>query len=200
VSAAELEVDRLARHWDQMCGDAAFLARRRELEEARRSVEGLRAVEEGEWQGLAARYRDLGFEDHLKGFVLEFARIPGLGPQEIRTLARAGVSTANDVTPAALDALPEIERAQAQALLLFREVAARSFVFDPVALIPGREQNDLAEAQMKRRDQLAKVLQSGALELAELRRQILSWRDVLGRTSEGLLRRLAQARADLRRS
>ncbi|HVQ31536.1 MAG TPA: hypothetical protein VMV21_18205, partial [Vicinamibacteria bacterium] len=200
VGAAEVEVDRFARHWDQMCGDATFVARHRELEEARRAIEGLRAVEEHEWQGLAARYRELGFEDHLKGFVLEFARIPGLGPQEIRLLLAAGVSTAADVTAGALEAIPGIDHPQAQALLLFREVAARSFVVDPVALMPEREQNDLAERQLKRHDELAKTLQAGALELAELRRQILTWRDVLGRAHDGPAQRLAQARADLRRS
>jgi hypothetical protein len=65
-----------------------------------------------------------------------------------------------------------------------RPGALRSFELDPVTGIPGRERRLLADAQAERRDALLKTLQSGALELAELRRQTLAWRDVLTRALE----------------
>src|SRR5262249_27654455 len=68
-----------------------------------------------------------------------------------------------------------------KALLLWKRVATRAFRFDQVAGIPGGESRALEERQALRRAELVKKLQSGAIELAEVRRQTLAWRDVLGR-------------------
>ncbi len=132
---------------------------------------------------------------YLEGFELEFARIPGLGPAELGRLASRGITTAAHITPEALMALRGIDLDLVRALLLYKGVATRAFRFDPVIGIPGRERKALADRQTRRRAELVKTLQSGALELAEVRRQTLAWRDVLGRALREQGQHLAELRA-----
>jgi DNA-binding helix-hairpin-helix protein with protein kinase domain len=196
VEAGEAEVRRLETHWGEMCGEAAFTTRRRELEKARVALEALPPIEEKEWAELTERFREKRLQPHLRTFPLEFARIPGLGPGPLERLASRGISTAADISPGALMAIPHIDLGLVKGLLLFKGVATRSFKFDPVTGIPGRDRKALEDGQSKRREQLVRELQGGALELAELRRQALTWRDVLGRGLDEAHRRLAQLRAE----
>ena len=92
-------------------------------------------------------------------------------------------------------ALRGIDLDLVKALLLYKGVATRAFRFDPVIGIPGRERKALADRQARRRAELVKTLQSGALELAEVRRQTLGWRDVLGRALAEQRGRLGELRA-----
>ena len=79
--------------------------------------------------------------------------------------------------------------------LLYKGVATRAFRFDPVTGIPGRERKALADKQARRRAELVKTLQSGALELAEVRRQVLAWRDVIGKAYREQWGKLAELKA-----
>jgi DNA-binding helix-hairpin-helix protein with protein kinase domain len=181
IATTEENLRRLEEQWRSLCGDSAFACRRKELEEAKVSFEGLKALEEKEWQELAGRFREARLPSHLRTFALEFARIPGLGPAEIAHLAARGVTTAADITPERLMAIWGIDLGLVRGLLLFKGVATRAFSFDPVAGIPGKDRKALEGSQHRRRVELLKTLQAGPLELAELRRQTLAWRDVLGR-------------------
>jgi DNA-binding helix-hairpin-helix protein with protein kinase domain len=172
-------VRRLEDQWKTLCGEADFLARKRQLAEARESLEGLKAVEEGEWADLEAGFRDKRLPDHLRTFALEFARIPGLGPAELGRLADRGITTAADVDPARLMAIRYIDLDLVRALLLFKLAATRAFAFDPVTGIPGKDRKALEETQGRRRAALLAALQSGPLFLAEARRQALVWRACL---------------------
>jgi DNA-binding helix-hairpin-helix protein with protein kinase domain len=195
---AEENLRRLEEQWRSLCGDSVFTRRRKELESARVAFQGLKALEEKEWQDLAWRWRETRLPSHLRTFPLEFARIPGLGPAEIAHLAARGVTTAGDITPGRLMAIRGIDLGLVRGLLLFKGVATRAFSFDPVAGIPGKDRKALEESQHRRRAELLKTLQAGPLELAELRRQTLVWRDVLGRALENAHRQVAQLRADTR--
>jgi DNA-binding helix-hairpin-helix protein with protein kinase domain len=181
IDAAQDNLRRLEVQWADLCGDQRFLARKRELEQARAAYERLREVEEKEWDEVTSRYRDLKLRPFLQSFALEFARIPGLGPAELARLASRGIATAADITPEQLMSMRFIDLELVKALLLFKGVATRAFRFDPVIGVPGRESKALEDAQALRRARLVKQLQQGALELAEVRRQTLAWRDVLGR-------------------
>ena len=181
ISACETNVRRLETQWQALCGEQRYVAKRRELEGARASLVALEALEESEWEELTSRHQDDRLPPFLSTFALEFARIPGLGPAELDRLASRGIRTAADVSPEALMKLRFINLELVKALLLFKRVATRAFRFDPVAGIPGDESRALEERQALRRAELVKKLQSGAIELAEVRRQTLAWRDVLGR-------------------
>jgi DNA-binding helix-hairpin-helix protein with protein kinase domain len=191
IAACETNLRRLETQWAELCGDQRFAALKRELEQARRAYERLGEVEDAEWEEVTSRHRDLKLKPFLKSFALEFARIPGLGPAELARLASRKITTAADITPEALMTMRFIDLELVKALLLFKRVATRAFRFDPVIGVPGRESKALEDAQALRRANLVKQLQQGALELAEVRRQTLAWRDVLGRG-------LADKRTELR--
>jgi DNA-binding helix-hairpin-helix protein with protein kinase domain len=196
IRTAEENVRRLQEQWASLCGDAGFLARRKELEEAKATLEDLTAVEEREWAELAARFRETHLPVHLRTFPLEFARIPGLGPAEVARLAGRGITTAADIAPERLMTIRHIDLDLVRALLLFKGVAARAFRFDPVTGIPGRDRKTLEEKQARRRAALLGKLQSGPLFLVEARRQALLWRDVLSRGLENAHRQLYAVRAE----
>ena len=195
IATAQDNIRRVEDQWKWLCGDAAFVTRKKELEDAKASLEGLKAVEEREWADLAARFREARLPDHLRSFALEFARIPGLGPAEIARLAGRGITTAADIAPERLLAIPHIDLALVRGLLLFRAATARTLAFDPVTGIPGKDRKALEDWQARRRAALLATLQSGPLFLAEQRRQTLAWRDGLGRGLADAHLRLARLRA-----
>lgn len=194
IDACLASLRKLETQWIELCGTGPFAAKRRDLEEARAALAGLDAAQKAEAEELEGRYREKRLPPYLAGFELEFARIPGLGPAELARLASRGIKTAADVSPETLMTLRGIDLELVKALLQWRSAAARAFPFDPVAGIPGRERRALAERQAQRRGELLKKLQSGALELAEIRRQTLAWREVVGRG----IREQGQALAELR--
>jgi DNA-binding helix-hairpin-helix protein with protein kinase domain len=156
---------------------------------------GLKALEESEWAEVTDRYREKKLQPYLATFALEFARIPGLGPAELGRLSSRGVVTAEDITAEKLMAIRGIDLELVRALLLYKGVATRAFRFDPVTGIPGRERKALADQQARRRAEIVKTLQSGALDLAEVRRQTLAWRDVIGKAFREQHGKLAELRA-----
>jgi DNA-binding helix-hairpin-helix protein with protein kinase domain len=196
IEKAEQAVRRLQDQWKALCGDGGFVARKKELESAKAAFDGLKAVEEREWDELAARFREARLPDHLRTFDLEFARIPGLGPAEVARLAGRGITTAADLAPERLMAIRRIDLDLVRGLLLFKGVATRAFHFDPVTGIPGRDRKALEESQARRRKALLATLQSGPLFLAEARRQALAWRDALGRGLAEAHAKLARLRAE----
>jgi DNA-binding helix-hairpin-helix protein with protein kinase domain len=192
VEKARKRLRRLEDQWKSLCGEADFVARKRQLAEARASLEGLKAVEEREWADLVARFREKRLPDHLRTFALEFARVPGLGPAEVGRLADRGITTAADIAPERLMAIRYIDLGLVRALLLFKVAAARAFAFDPVTGIPGKDRKALEETQGRRRAALLAALQSGPLFLAEARRQALVWRVTLKPELDDAHRQLAR--------
>lgn len=198
IARAQEGIHRLEDQWRELCRDAGFVSRKRELAAAKASLESLEPVEKREWEELAARFREARLPDHLRTFALEFARIPGLGPAEIARLAGRSIATAADIAPERLMAIRHIDLELVRALLLFKVAAARSFAFDPVTGIPGKDRKALEDWQARRRAALLATLQSGPLFLAEERRQALAWRDTLGRALADAHLKLARLRAETR--
>jgi DNA-binding helix-hairpin-helix protein with protein kinase domain len=196
IAGALKRVRRLEDQWKDLCGDAGFVTRKRHLEEAKASLEGLKAVEEREWAELVAQFRDRRLPDHLRTFALAFARIPGLGPAEVARLADRGITTAADIAPERLMTIRHIDLDLVRGLLLFKVAAARAFAFDPVTGIPGKHRKALEDTQTRRRAALLAALQSGPLFLAEARRQALVWRSALLPKLEDAYRQLARVQAE----
>jgi DNA-binding helix-hairpin-helix protein with protein kinase domain len=186
----------LEAQWRRQCGPEVFEARRKALETAKERLQALRAVEDREWAALEARFHGWRLPDHLRSFLLETARVPGLGPAEVALLAAWRITTAAEVAPERLLAIPHVDLDLVRSLLLFRVAAARAYVFDPVTGIPGQERKALLDAQTRRRAELVRTLQSGPLFLAEDRRRALVLRDEIGRALEKAHRRLALLQAE----
>jgi DNA-binding helix-hairpin-helix protein with protein kinase domain len=196
MATAQDNLRRLEEQWKGLCGDTLFRSRKKELESAKASLEGLKALEEREWAELVERFRETRLPPHLKTFALEFARIPGLGPAELARLAARGITTAADITPERLMAIRGIDLELVRALLLFKGVTTRAFTFDPVTGVPGKDRKALEDSQSRRKAALLAALRSGPLFLAESRRQTLAWRDALGRGLADAHLRLARLRAE----
>jgi DNA-binding helix-hairpin-helix protein with protein kinase domain len=192
IEKARKRLRRLEDQWTDLCGEGGFRTRRRQLAEARASLEGLDAVEKRERDDLEARYRDRRLPDHLRTFALEFARIPGLGPAELGRLADRGITTAADIAPERLMAIRYIDLGLVRALLLFKAAATRAFPFDPVTGIPGKDRKALEETQSRRKCALVAALRSGPLFLAEARRQAFVWRATLKPELDDAHRQLAR--------
>ena len=92
--------------------------------------------------------------------------------------------------------IPGVDLGLVKSLLLFKGLATRSFRFDSVTGIPGKDRKALGDAQRVRREELLKKLQAGPLQLAEVRRQTLAWRDVIGRALADVHRQTARFRAE----
>jgi DNA-binding helix-hairpin-helix protein with protein kinase domain len=196
IAGAQESIRRLEAQWKSLCGAADFETRKRELEQAKTSLEGLEALEMREWAELTARFREWRLPDHLRTFALELARIPGLGPAEVAGLAGEGITTAVDIAPERLLAIPHVDLDLVRELLLFRIAASRTYVFDPVTGIPGKDRKALEDRQARRKAALLATLQSGPLFLAEARRQAIVWREVLGSGLADANLKLAQLRAE----
>jgi len=192
IEKARKRIRRLEDQWKDLCGEAGFLTRRRQLEGARSALEGVKAAEEREWAALVTRFRQKRLPDHLRTFALEHARVPGLGPAEVGRLAERGITTAADIAPERLMAIRYIDLDLVRALLLFKVAATRDFALDPVTGIPGKDRKALEEMQARRRRALLAGLQSGPLFLAEARRQALVWRGALRPELEDAHRQLAR--------
>jgi DNA-binding helix-hairpin-helix protein with protein kinase domain len=196
VARVRKRIRRLEDQWKDLCGDAAFLTRRRQLEGARGALEGLEAAEEREWDALLAQFRQKRLPAHLRTLALEHARVPGLGPAEVGHLADRGIRTAADIAPERLMAIRHIDLDLVRALLLFKVAATRDYKLDPVTGIPGKDRRALEEMQARRRAALLAGLQSGPLFLAEARRQALVWRDQLAPQLREAHRELTRLQAE----
>ncbi len=196
IASARGRIRRLQDQWRSLCGEGAFVRRKKALDDAKAALEGLQTVEEREWAVLAARFRDWRLPDHLRRFELEFARIPGLGPAEVAGLAGEGITTAADIAPERLMAIPNIDLDLVRSLLLFKVATTRTYKFDPVNGIPGGFRKALEDRQASRRATFLATLRSGPLFLAECRRQTLLWRDALGRALDDAHGQLARLEAE----
>jgi len=198
LRAALDNVRRLEEQWPLVCGPEPFERLREDLGRSKAAFEGLTSIESREWAELTERFREAKLPEHLRTFSFEFARIPGLGQAELARLAARGVTSAADITAEKLMAIHGIDLGLVRGLLLFRRMAARAFTFDQETGIPGRERRTLEESQRRRREALAGKLRGGAVQLAELRRQTLAWRELLGRGLDEALRRVRELQANVR--
>ena len=195
TARARKRVRRLEDQWKDLCGEARFVELKRQLADARATLESLKPVEEREWADLESQWREKRLPDYLRTVTLASGRVPGLGPAELGRLADRGITTAADIAPERLLAIRYIDLKLVRALLLFKIAAARDFPFDVVTGIPGRDRKALEEMQARRRGALVAALRSGPLFLAEARRQALVWRVQLAPELEEAHRRLAQLEA-----
>ena len=134
--------------WKSLCGDGATSwPARRSSRRRRRLSRAWRSSRSASGRSSRRASATGALPDHLRTFALEFARIPGLGPAEVARLAGRGITTAADIAPERLLAIPHVDLDLVRGLLLFRVVTARTYVFDPVTGIPGKDRKALEDWQ-----------------------------------------------------
>ncbi|SDB22016.1 SH3 domain-containing protein [Belnapia rosea] len=147
-------------------------------------------------QKLNEQRRQKQLEDHLDRFSLANAKIPGIGPTRVATLASHGIDTASDIIRHRLLAVPGFGPATVSKLLAWRQSHEMTFRFDPNRGVSPSEiavvERDIATQRTKLEREVAAGLTRlrAAVAAHTARRQALE-----GRAAE-LLPQFAQALAD----
>jgi DNA-binding helix-hairpin-helix protein with protein kinase domain len=82
-------------------------------------------------QRLHEQRRDKQFEEHLDRFSLANAKVPGIGPTKVATLASHGIDTAGDIVEVKILGVPGFGPATVTKHLAWRRGHEQSFRFDP---------------------------------------------------------------------
>ncbi len=117
-------------------------------------------------QRLQEHRRDKQLEEHLDKFSLTSAKIPGIGPTKIATLASYGIGTAGDIVAARVLSVPGFGPTTVTKLLAYRRVREGSFRFDPNR---GVSPSDVAAIDHDVATRKAKLEQEMSTGLARLR-------------------------------
>lgn len=147
------------------------LARRR-FDAERDQLEVLRSeyqrVEPVGPQGLEARRREHQLRQYLDGHVIATSRVPGVGFRRATTLAAHGITTAADVTYAAVIAVPGFRKKPAHDLVAWRRSLEKTFQFDPSKANDVGELAALETRFARRREEIERALVAGPVALRQL--------------------------------
>jgi DNA-binding helix-hairpin-helix protein with protein kinase domain len=147
-------------------------------------------------QKLDEQRQQKQLDDHLDHFSLANAKVPGIGPTRVATLASHGIDTASDIVSHRLLAVPGFGPAMVSKLLGWRRMHEMTFRFDPSRGVSPSEiavvERDIATQRTKLEREVAAGLTRlrAAAAAHTARRQALE-----GRAAE-LVPQYAQALAD----
>ena len=184
-------------------GDGPFRWKLEELRTARKGLESMRGVEEGEKRIMVERVRRWMLERYLDDHALEAAGLPSFGALEIDSLQKQGLRSAGDVDPGVLPsagAWRQQLRRHSRGRRRSRRLAGqggRELRDRPRAGAGAGRPRGAGGAAQEATGGVGQALCKGVAELKRLRREILARRDERLPALEALQRRLAQLRADL---
>ncbi|MCI0535012.1 MAG: hypothetical protein L0Z50_07275 [Verrucomicrobiales bacterium] len=171
--------------------------RRWEASKQKDKFEGFRNQETQEVNQLQANAQMRQLEEYLDGFLIEAARIEGIGPGRIAALESFGVETAADATEAKIGLVPGFGPKLTERLLNWRASLVAKFRFDPVRGVPQADLYRIRNRFLQMRYLCQRQLESSRNELTRL---AVAANDEVQRAAGriGQLRvAVAQARADL---
>jgi DNA-binding helix-hairpin-helix protein with protein kinase domain len=175
------------KRWRRAAGADEFAEAARELEQARRELEGLDLRHRKELAELEARRRELQREAWLDRFPLADAGLVGLSRSAVSVLASNGIETARDVSAQALRRVPALGPAVLKALLAWRRRHERAFRFDASRGLEPEALATLEKALQRRRAELVQALADGPARLRNAARQLEMRRAALAREGQELL-------------
>ncbi len=198
LDAAKKALDAAKAEWQRTleAGVTAFEAKRRELEKQRNDLQGLPATYQRERLQLDAKREELQRTEFLRHHFIDKARIKGIGPSLVATLASYNIETAADITRDAVDNVPNFGQVRTQQLLGWRATIERRFRFDPSKGIDPTVIAALNQKFTMRRQEGERALRRGPQELEQVRRQALERRQSLLPRLRQLGVTVAQADAD----
>ncbi|MBU8546131.1 MULTISPECIES: SH3 domain-containing protein [Roseomonadaceae] len=190
------EWDELRRAWNMPLPGPSASDIRANLTRLKAQYDGLNGERAKRMQKLNEQRREKQLEDHLDHFSLTNAKVPGIGPARVATLASHGIDTASDIISHRLLAVPGFGPATVAKLLAWRRSHEASFRFDPSKGVSSSEialvERDIAAQRTKLEREVAAGLarMRAAAAAHTSRRQALE-----GRVAE-LRPQYAQAAAD----
>ncbi|MDP2234689.1 MAG: hypothetical protein Q8K89_13710, partial [Actinomycetota bacterium] len=189
--AAESALRDLRVRWQNEASSLAFHAKLKELHGRREAWRALPATRQAEHAVLMKNREQSARIRFLDRFEIERASINGIGPAKKAMLESYAIETAADIERAAVLKVPGFGPALTQRLLDWRRSVEQDFRFDPNSSIDSRDLADLERRMAQLKRELEDALRTGAAELHQLRRTVLSRRQAL----EGPIRAAAEARA-----
>ena len=148
-------------------------------------------------QRLNEQRRERQLEEHLDRAGLANAKIPGIGPTRVATLASYGIDTAGDIVSHRVTAVPGFGPATVTKLLAWRKSHEITFRFDPSRAVPPSDIAVIERDIASKRTKLEQEVAAGLPRLrAALVNQIARQQALEGRAAE-LHPQYAQALADI---
>jgi len=148
-------------------------------------------------QALFEKRREKQLGEHLDRFSLANAKIPGIGPTRIATLASHGVATAGDVVANKVLAVPGFGPTTVAKLTAWRKTREASFTFDPKRGVSASDQATVERDISLRRTTLERDVGMSLGRLKTAMAGAATYRQALqGKVAE-LGPRYAQALADV---
>lgn len=197
VKVAEARWHEVGERWTDEASVSSFVHLKAKLERARSEVLEMPSERRSRLQQLH-RNRELAqMQEYLERFTIEHASIQGIGAGRKAALASYGIETAADLTAQAITSVPGFGTALATRLLDWRRSVETGFLFDAGRGVEPREVAMMDRQLEERKRQLEAELARGLNALQQLRAQALDERAARQREAMGVLRELAQARANL---
>lgn len=178
-------------------GAPGFQEKRQQLLAARDEWSGLAQRETKELEQLKATAKARQKHLFLEGFLIEDAKIPGVGRAKKATLLSFGIETAADVEWDRVIVLRGFGDALTGAMVAWRATCERRFVFDPSRSVSPADIAAVRTNIAVRRNALQALLASGAAELQRLARDSQNRTQAQEQQLVSAGQRLAQARADM---
>jgi DNA-binding helix-hairpin-helix protein with protein kinase domain len=197
LSRAEAVERDLRAQW-QAASPAAFEAEKNRLAARKREADRLPERRRQLMEQLQRNREALAKRAFLEQFDIEDAKIPGIGPGRVATLASFGIETAADVTAKAILGIRGFGPAMANRLVEWRRTKERGFRFDPATPIPPGEIARVDATLAAERRDIANDLTRGHAMLSHLATTATQASAHLRPVLDAACRELAQARADLR--
>jgi DNA-binding helix-hairpin-helix protein with protein kinase domain len=191
------QVRSLQQQWEEVASESAFLSKVQALQQAKTEYEALSTMYQTERAQLHTQRRDAQLRRYLSGFFLDHARIEGIGPGRLATLASYGIETAADIDHIALAAVPGFGPKLTARLFDWRRSQELRFAVDPSKGIHPDDLSALDQRFSQKRRILEAALLRGPQELDTARRRALQQREVLRIQLARAARELQQAEADL---
>ena len=131
LNAVQQEWIALERAWLAPNSSVDVPQLRTAIARAKAEYDGLPGEQAKRMQVLFERRRNKQIEEHLDRFSLANAKIPGIGPTKVATLASHGITTAGDIVASRVLLIPGFGPSTAAKLTAWRRTREATFTFDP---------------------------------------------------------------------
>ena len=196
LSEVKKDWEALRVSWTGPQNDRSFADLRASLSNIKASYDGLPGERARRLQKLHERQREKQLEEHLDRFFLAAAKISGVGPAKIATLASHGIDTAGDIVDRKVLAVPGFGDATLAKLKAWKRGHEQSFRFDSQRGVSAADTTLLEQSIVVASGKLEKEMMDGLARLRTLSAAVTNQRRSLqGRLSE-LTTRYSQALAD----
>lgn len=170
LEAANARLRGIEERWTRELSGARerFRSKRRELEILRAEYHDLDAAKSRGRQELDAKRREHQLHQYLESHFIDGGGVPGIGAGRARTLASYGIETAADVNYTSVIAVPGFGPTRARALVSWRQLIERTFLFDPSKGVDLAELRAFETRLARRRDEIERALAAGPAALRQL--------------------------------